>query len=400
VSRVHDVAIVGGGPVGMLLAVQLARAGRDVLVIEERTEIAPRPRAIGIHPPAVEALAEAGVDVSAHGRPIVEGVAMADGRELGRLPLDGVVALAQQDAERMLRARLASLAPDALVLGRRVRSVHGGPDGDRVLTDDRDVRHTTRLVVGADGVRSVVRAAAGVGMPARGATAHYLMADVDDDGGVGDRAILCFEREGVVESFPLPGGRRRWVALVPRPREDADFAEFAAIVHDRTLSRSTATRAVVLRELACRAVSTRRVPSVSPPDDPPVLEHDDLVGVDHGRQPVRDHDEGAVLGDGVDRVAEELLVESVERRGRLVEQQDRRGGEQGAGDRQSLAFAAGEHDAVFADLGEPGRVVALEHTTEVDRAQHLDALLVGRVRAAECEVVAHLPASTGASCST
>jgi 2-polyprenyl-6-methoxyphenol hydroxylase-like FAD-dependent oxidoreductase len=244
VSRVHDVAIVGGGPVGMLLAVQLARAGRDVLVIEERTEIAPRPRAIGIHPPAVEALAEASVDVSAHGRPIVEGVAMADGRVLGRLPLDGVVALAQQDVERMLRARLASLAPDALVLGRRVRSVHGGPDGDRVLTDDRDVRHTARLVVGADGVRSVVRAAAGVGMPARGATAHYLMADVDDDGGVGDRAILCFEREGVVESFPLPGGRRRWVALVPRPREDADFAEFAAIVHDRTGHELRAAAAV------------------------------------------------------------------------------------------------------------------------------------------------------------
>ena len=46
--------------------------------------------------------------------------------------------------------------------------------------------------------------------------------------------------------------------------------------------------------------------------DPAVIEHHDLVGVDHGRQAVSDHDECAVLRHGVDRLAQQLLVQPVE----------------------------------------------------------------------------------------
>ena len=83
-----------------------------------------------------------------------------------------------------------------------------------------------------------------------------------------------------------------------------------------------------------------------------------------------------------------LLVDAVERRRRLVEQQDRGRGEQGAGDREALALAAREHDAVLADRGVEARRVAIEHLAEVHRAQHLLALLVGRVGDAELQVVA------------
>lgn len=246
----HDVAIVGGGAVGMLLAVLLAQDGHDVVVVEARDTISQRPRAIGIHPPAVEALAEAGVDVAGHGRRIVDGVAMADGRELGRLRLDGVFTLAQQEVERMLRARLATLHPDALVLGERVLALRAMPGGRQLVLDGGGPAPAARLVVAADGTRSAIRAAVGVGMLARGRTAHYVMADVDGDD-VGDRALLCFEREGVVESFPLPGGRRRWVALVPESMSRATFSEFAGIVRRRTghsLPGSAAVSAFTARQ--------------------------------------------------------------------------------------------------------------------------------------------------------
>lgn len=35
--RIHDVAIIGGGPAGCVAALQLARGGADVLVLERRT---------------------------------------------------------------------------------------------------------------------------------------------------------------------------------------------------------------------------------------------------------------------------------------------------------------------------------------------------------------------------
>jgi hypothetical protein len=47
-------------------------------------------------------------------------------------------------------------------------------------------------------------------------------------------------------------------------------------------------------------------------DHPTVIQDHDLVGVDHGRQPVGYNNEGAILGDRVDRLTQQLLVESVE----------------------------------------------------------------------------------------
>jgi 2-polyprenyl-6-methoxyphenol hydroxylase-like FAD-dependent oxidoreductase len=56
-----EVAIVGGGPVGLLLGALLAQAGVDVRLLEQQQVISPHARAIGIHPPGLACLARAGV---------------------------------------------------------------------------------------------------------------------------------------------------------------------------------------------------------------------------------------------------------------------------------------------------------------------------------------------------
>ena len=90
-------------------------------------------------------------------------------------------------------------------------------------------------------------------------------------------------------------------------------------------------------------------------DQPAMVEHDDVVGIDHRREAMRDDDGRAALHHLGEGLLHPRLGLIVERRRGFVEHQDRRIAHDGARDGQPLALAAGERDAVLADQ----RVVAL-----------------------------------------
>jgi hypothetical protein len=68
----HDVAIVGGGPVGMWLAAELRRGGVSPVVLERRAQPTPHSKAMTILPRTVELLAMRGI----HDRWLAEGTAV------------------------------------------------------------------------------------------------------------------------------------------------------------------------------------------------------------------------------------------------------------------------------------------------------------------------------------
>ena len=243
-TRIHDVAIVGGGAVGLLLACLLGRRGRDVVVLERRTDPPPpgsTSRAIGVHPPGLKVLDHAGIGDAVRDRAVVirEGRVTCEGRTLGamRFPRSGLVrSLPQREVEALLEERLAELPNVRLrrgveVTGLRDRGTHVVVTG---AAGDDEVAVPARYVVGADGVRSGIRSLIDARWRPRGRGATYVMCDTRDDTGARETALLHFEPTGVVESFPMPGGVRRYVARVRRRPSVLDAAAVAAIVEART----------------------------------------------------------------------------------------------------------------------------------------------------------------------
>jgi 2-polyprenyl-6-methoxyphenol hydroxylase-like FAD-dependent oxidoreductase len=118
------------------------------------------------------------------------------------------------------------------VAGCAVTGAAPAPDGVLLSSTRGAVR--ARWVIGADGPRSVMRRLGGFAMRRRGYPDRYVMGDATDATAFGDRAVLFLEPGGVVESFPLPGGLRRWVVHRGRNAVPAGPRELAAIVRART----------------------------------------------------------------------------------------------------------------------------------------------------------------------
>ncbi len=118
----------------------------------------------------------------------------------------------------------------ALEQGRSsVVATGSGPDGAAVSVE-------ASFVVGADGGRSVVRDLLGIGTTGRDYADRYAMGDYADPEHRDARgtALVDVGPDGVVESFPLPHGRRRYVALVPDEAVADLPSHLAALVAERT----------------------------------------------------------------------------------------------------------------------------------------------------------------------
>lgn len=212
----YDVIVIGAGPSGLLMAAELCRRGADVALVERRSSDAPGTRAIGVHPPVLAALEASGATarILADATRVTRGIARTRKRVLGEVRFDRLRArfpFVATVPQATTEDAVAEGGPDP-VRGVRVTAV--AEEGDRVRVRTHafgDV--SARVVVIAAGAGGRGLLPASVRARSRVYRDRYLMADVAGAGdALGDTAVVALDRFGVLESFPLPRGGRRFVA--------------------------------------------------------------------------------------------------------------------------------------------------------------------------------------------
>jgi menaquinone-9 beta-reductase len=171
-----DVVIAGGGPVGLVLALELHARGLTALVLDPRSGEVDKACGEGLMPGALDALARLGVDPPGHA---IRGIQYGDAR--------GVVAHRYRSREgrgvrrTALSACLRDKAQSSGIEMRTGRVLEWDARPDSLVVND--VR--ARWLVGADGLHSRVRAGAGLehaatGMKRFGMRRHYRISPWSD----------------------------------------------------------------------------------------------------------------------------------------------------------------------------------------------------------------------------
>jgi 2-polyprenyl-6-methoxyphenol hydroxylase-like FAD-dependent oxidoreductase len=231
-----DVTIVGAGPTGLMLAIELAMRGVRITMLDRAPRVHGQSRGGGVGARTCEVLAMRGLldemreravprtEPGAHfaGLPVPLDVASWQTRHP-----DGL-AVPQDRFEEVLAVRLAELgvtvcrATDLVALSTNTDSVEAdvaGPVGP--------ARLRSRYLVGCDGARSAVRAGVRIGFPGRSSSMSAVSADVE----LATAAESVPRTLGHISTHVRRGGGH-WMLLHPLGEGDAYRAVFGGPEQD------------------------------------------------------------------------------------------------------------------------------------------------------------------------
>ena len=182
--------IVGSGPTGMTMAIELKRAGLDVRIIDKANHPAEHSQALVVQARTLEQFQRYGIaeKTVVRGRKLTKARFCSDGKEILSFSFDKipsrysyVLFLAQSETEKILKEKMETLG------ARTERGVEllsitqrdGGVEAMLRNADGREERFAARWILGCDGARSKVRELTGIPFEGRGVGLSFYLGDLE-----------------------------------------------------------------------------------------------------------------------------------------------------------------------------------------------------------------------------
>ena len=275
--------VVGAGPTGLMLALELARRGINLRIVDKLAARSPYSRALVVHARSLELFQNLGIDDAflAAGYRAIAVSGYVKGRravdvELGDIgaaatPFPFILFISQAETERLLEEalnRYGVTVERGVTFGRFVQK----DDGVSATIERSDGARETvrcRYLAGCDGAHSAVRRGLNLEFEGAAYEQDFALADVRIDWKLPrDRLLFFLGSPGVLAVFPFNDGRHRIIATVPAgfvdTRKELTLAEAEAIArqisaHELKLSDPVWVSRFRLHHRAVKRYSSGRV---------------------------------------------------------------------------------------------------------------------------------------------
>lgn len=220
------VLVVGAGPTGLTLGIELLRHGVSCRMIDKLAEPSDKSKALAIHARSLEMLENMGLSekLISQGN-IAGGFSMNTGKtRLARIstaeidsPFPFILMLSQCEIERILTEHFVSLG------GKIERGVELTNLSESNGTVTASLKHSSGeeetadfpWVIGCDGSHSIVRKLLKLPFEGNAYEEQFVLADIDINEGIAeDEVSTFFHEEGALVFFPMGNGRFRTMANV------------------------------------------------------------------------------------------------------------------------------------------------------------------------------------------
>lgn len=271
----YPVIIAGGGPVGLYLGCLLYEYDIPFVIFEKREERINHSRSLGIHPVSLELFADLGIASRfvERGIKIQRGLAFTDNKKIGSIsfescpkPFNYILSLPQHITERLLEEHLNTCNPHALIRGAEVTGIEESDDEVtvNVVHSGKELNYRCHCLVGCDGKESFVRKSAGIPFEGSSYPDTYIMGDFSDNTRFENDAAVFLPKEGLIESFPLIGNRRRWVVKTENyidavNRDDLEDRIASRIGHDLCQEENFMLSSFGVQRLIAKPIARKRI---------------------------------------------------------------------------------------------------------------------------------------------